>query len=246
MSQAATDRIRPEQPAIQRRCREEEIMSILFVLLTFLLILTVMYFRRPQAAEDTLQVANAQQVPVPIMMQFDGFAIPHGYAFHPGHTWLNDEGHQNARIGLDAFAANLIGKIDAIDFAELNRWIRQGQRLCTITRGGRKVELLSPVEGVLTSINHELLKNLDMAIDDPYKDGWLCTIKAPELAFNRNNLLQGSIVPAWMQNSAIRMGEMLSQLTPSLAQDGGLPIKGVLFQVSPDVQKQLTKEFFLI
>ncbi len=220
-------------------------MSILFVLLTFLLILTVMYLRRPRTAEDALQLANAKLAPAPIMMQFDGFEIPKDYAFHPGHTWLSDEGHQNARIGLDAFAANLIGKIDAIDFAELNRWVRQGQRLCTITRGGRKVELLSPVEGVLTSINHELLKDPDVAINDPYKDGWLCTIKAPELLFNRNNLLRGPIVPAWMQNSAVRMGEMLSQLTPSLAQDGGLPIKGLLFQVSPEVQKQLTKEFFL-
>ena len=38
-------------------------MSILFVLLTFLLILTVMYFRRPQDAANTLQVAPVQECP---------------------------------------------------------------------------------------------------------------------------------------------------------------------------------------
>ena len=32
---------------------------------------------------------------------------------------------------------------------------------------------------------------------------------------------------------------------PALAQDGGVPIKGLLFQVSPEVQQKLTKEFFL-
>ena len=32
-------------------------MSILFVLLTFMLVLTVMYFRRPENAANTLQVA---------------------------------------------------------------------------------------------------------------------------------------------------------------------------------------------
>jgi glycine cleavage system H protein len=222
-------------------------MSILFVLLTFLLILTVMYFRKPQTAEDALQVANTQQVPAPLMMQFNGLEIPKKYAFHPGHTWLNDEGHQNARIGLDGFAANLFGKVDSIDFAELNRWVRQGQRLCTVTHNGRKVEMLSPVEGVLTSINDKLQNNPSLAVDDPYQQGWLCTIKAPELAINTKNLLQGPIVPAWMQNSVLRMSEMLSQLAPSpaLAQDGGLPVKGLLFQLSPDVQQQLTKEFFL-
>jgi len=222
-------------------------MSILFVLLTFLLILTVMYFRRPEEAEDTLQVSRGQQIAAPVMMKLNGLEIPHGYAFHPGHTWLNDEGHQNARIGLDAFAANLVGQIDSIDFAEMNRWVRQGQRLCTIKHGDRKVELLSPAEGVLTSINQRLQKNPELAVDDPYHTGWLCTIKAPELAINSKNLLQGPVVPAWMQNSVSRMSEMVSQLTltPGLAQDGGVPIKGLLFEVSPDAQEQLTREFFL-
>jgi len=219
-------------------------MSILFVLLTFLLILTVMYFRK-QPLQDSLQVASGQQVPAPVMTQFAGFEIPRDYAFHPGHTWLNDEGHQNARVGLDAFAANLIGEIDSIDFAEVNRWVRQGQRLCTITHEGRKVELLSPVEGVLTSVNHDLTKDPNLPVSDPYKNGWLCTIKAPELAINSKNLLQGPLVPAWMQNSAVRVAEMLSMSTGALAQDGGLPVKGLLFQVSTDVQQQLTKEFFL-
>jgi len=222
-------------------------MSILFVLLTFLLILTVMYFRRPEAAEDALQVAHGQQIAAPVMMKFEGFEIPHGYSFHPGHTWLNDEGHQNARIGLDAFAANLVGQIDSIDFAEMNRWVRQGQRLCTIKHGDRKVEFLSPAEGVLTSINERLQKKPELAVDDPYHTGWLCTIKAPELAINSKNLLHGPMVPAWMQNSASRVGEMLSQLapTPGLAQDGGVPVKGLLFELSPDAQQQLTREFFL-
>lgn len=221
-------------------------MSILFVLLTFLLILTVMYFRKPQP-EDALQVASAKQISPPAMMQFNGLDIPRNYAFHPGHTWLNDEGHQNARIGLDAFAANLFGPIDSVEFAEMNRWVRQGQRLCTIKRGDNKVDLLSPVEGVLTSVNEQLVKSPNLAINDPYHTGWLCTIKAPELAINSKNLLQGPLVPAWMQNSVGRIGEMLSELAPmpALAQDGGLPIKGLLFELNPEVQEQLIKEFFL-
>jgi len=214
--------------------------------MTFLLILTVLYFRRPQT-EDTLQVARGEQMSAPAMMQFNGLEIPRGYAFHPGHTWLSDEGHQNARIGMDAFAGNLVGRIDSVEFPELNRWVRQGQRLCTLNHDDRKVDLLSPVEGVLTSVNEQVAKNPSLAINDPYHNGWLCTIKAPELAINSKNLLQGSLVPAWMQNSVGRVSEMLSEMSPipALAQDGGLPVKGLLFQLSPDAQQELTKEFFL-
>ena len=220
-------------------------MSILFVLLTFLLILTVMYFRRPHESSDALAVAPSKGLGMPIMVQQTGFEVPQGYCFHPGHTWASDEGHQNARVGIDAFAGNLFGKIDSIELADLNRWVRQGQKLCTVKREGRSIELLSPVEGVLVSVNHQVLKNPNLIVDDPYKDGWLGVIKAPELAINSKNLLQDNVVAAWMQNSIVCLGAKLQQLTPALAQDGGLPIKGLFFQVDASVQQQLAKEFFL-
>ena len=144
-------------------------MSILFVLLTFLLILTVMYFRRPEEAANTLQSRPSRRSRAPFMAKLGGFEIPEGYCFHPGHTWVVDEGRQNARVGIDAFAGNLFGKIDSIEVADLNRWVRQGQPLCTITREGRSVEMLSPVEGVLISVNHEVLKNPNLIVDDPYQ-----------------------------------------------------------------------------
>ena len=220
-------------------------MSILFVLLTFLLILSVMYFRRPQEASDALVVASSKVRGLPVMVQQSGFEVPQGYSFHPGHTWAADEGHQNARVGIDAFAGNLFGKIDDIELAGLNRWVRQGQKLCTVKREGKSIEMLSPVEGVMVSVNHQVLKDPNLIVEDPYKNGWLCVIKAPELAINAKNLLQGNIVAAWMQNSIARLGAKLEELTPALAQDGGLPIKGLFFQVDAKVQRELAKEFFL-
>ena len=220
-------------------------MSILFVLLTFLLILTVMYFRRPQRAADALLVAPSKELAAPIMLQGIGFEVPKDYCFHPGHTWVLDEGHQNARVGIDAFAGNLFGKIDSIELAALNRWVRQGQKLCTVKREGRSINLLSPVDGVLVSVNHEVLKDPNLIVEDPYKNGWLCVVKAPELGINTKNLLQGGIVTAWMQNSITRLGSRLQQLSPALAQDGGLPVKGLLFQVDASVQQKLAEELFL-
>ena len=220
-------------------------MSILFVLLTFLLILSIMYFRRPEVPAVAVQVAPFQNVGVPKMVKTAGFEVPENYSFHPGHTWVHDEGRQNARVGIDAFAGNLFGQIDGVELADLNRWVRQGQKLCTVKHGEQRVDMLSPVEGVLISVNHEVLKNPNLIVDDPYKNGWLCVVKAPELSVNMKNLLRGAIVPAWMQNSMARVGAMLQQLNPALAQDGGLPIKGLLFQVDAGTQQQLAKEFFL-
>jgi glycine cleavage system H lipoate-binding protein len=204
-----------------------------------------MYFRRPQDASHELAVAPSKALGTPLMVQQAGFEVPQGYCFHPGHTWVLDEGHQNARVGIDAFAGNLFGKIDSVELASLNRWVRQGQKVCTVKREGHSIDLLSPVEGVLVSVNHHVLKDPNLVVEDPYKSGWLCVIKAPELAMNTKNLLQGNVVAAWMQNSIARLGAKLQELSPALAQDGGLPIKGLFFQVDDGVQQQLAKEFFL-
>lgn len=221
-------------------------MSILFVLLTFLLILTVMYFRRPQSTAAELQVSSFQQKAEPAFFGTGDFAVPEGYCFHPGHTWVVDEGHQNGRVGIDSFAANLFGKIDRIEMAELNRWVRQGQKLCTVYQGDKSVDILAPVEGVLVSTNRELAKDPNLAIEAPYGEGWLGVIKAPELSMNLKNLLRGQFVPAWMQNSMARVSGIMQQLNPALAQDGGVPVKGLLFQVDSHIRQQLTKEFLAL
>jgi glycine cleavage system H lipoate-binding protein len=64
----------------------------------------------------------------------------------------------------------LFGKIDRIEVANLNRWVRQGQKVCTISSNGATADILSPVEGVVVSVNHEVLKDPSLLAIDPYKD----------------------------------------------------------------------------
>jgi len=67
------------------------------------------------------------------------------------------EGGENARVGVDSFAANLIGKVD-IEVAGVNRWVRQGQKLVMLKSGGTVFELVSPVEGVVTAVNKDVVE----------------------------------------------------------------------------------------
>lgn len=220
-------------------------MSILFVLLTFLVVITVSYFARH--AQLPAQVADvpADAVPVsPIMMKEAGMEVPKGFCFHPGHTWVYDEGRQNARVGIDSFGAKLFGKIDRIEVANLNRWVRQGQKVCTITRDGVTADILSPVEGVVVSVNHDVLKDPNLIMQDPYKNGWVCVIKAPDLEINTKNLLQGGLVPVWMQNSMKRLQNYAAPLGAAAA-DGGFPVDGILAHVEPNIRREMIHEFFL-
>jgi len=217
-------------------------MSILFVLLMFLLVMSISYFRTRQ---EVVAQPEAQPRPQPARMQREyGFSIPEGYTFHPGHTWAHKEG-ENARIGLDSFAGNLVGKVDAIDVMGLNRWVRQGQKVATLKSGEMAIDLVSPVEGVVTAVNKDLSDDPTLLTRDPYEAGWIALVKSPDIALNQKNLVQGSMVAPWLQNSVSRLNGMVAQLSPTLAADGGLPIAGLLKRVAPELRARLLKEFFL-
>jgi glycine cleavage system H protein len=220
-------------------------MSILFVLLTFLFVITVTYFLRRDQPGVALQAGASPDIGAPMMAKEQGFDVPRGYCFHPGHMWVLDEGRQNARIGLDSFGANLIGKIDRVEVVGLNRWVRQGQKVCSISHDGTTVELLSPVEGVVISVNNDVLNDPSLLTRDPYQNGWICVVKSPEITTNLNNLLQGTLVAPWMQDSVRRLSTMTAKLAPAAAADGGLPVSGLLVHLEPGVQRTLIHEFFL-
>ena len=218
-------------------------MSILFVLLMFLLIISVRYFIEPktQPAMEPEIVAKPQP---PLVKREYGFEIPQEYCFHLGHTWAMKEGTNDARVGVDRFVTNLMGKIDHIEVCGVDRWVRQGQRLITLSGGGATLDLLCPVEGVVTAINQDALRDPTLVANDPYANGWIAIVKSPDLKVNQKNLIQGSMVAPWMQNNLTRLNAMLSP-SPALAQDGGHPISGLLPRLDPELRQKVVKEFFL-
>ena len=158
---------------------------------------------------------------------------------------MAEQGRGTGRVGIDGFAANLLGKVERIAVTGEQRWVRQGQKLITLTAGGELVEMLSPLEGVVTAINAAVIKDPELLGCDPYGEGWICAIKSPEMATERRNLVQGETSSSWMQNSLQRLRSMLAEADPALAQDGGLPSRGLLGRLSPELRRRLVNEFFL-
>ena len=218
-------------------------MSILFVLLMFLLVMSINYVR---TREQVIAQPQAWAGPQAVRMQREyGFSIPEDYCFHPGHTWVLKEGGENARVGIDSFAANLLGTIEHVDVIGLNRWVRQGQKLMTIRSCGQNFELVSPVEGVVMAVNKDAAQDPGLIARDPYQSGWIAIVKSPDLVTNKKNLVQGGMVAPWLQNSVTRLNGMVAQLAPTMAADGGLPLAGLLARVAPELREKLAKEFFL-
>jgi glycine cleavage system H lipoate-binding protein len=191
---------------------------------------------------ESPQVAKAPKLQ---LISLGGLEIPKDYSFHPGHTWAAIENSQNARVGLDSFAANLVGPIESVDLPGLNRWVRQGQRVCKIAAGDTTLELVAPVEGIITAVNSRLHEEPGLATREPYGDGWLFKVQSPDLLINMKNLLRSALVRTWFRDCIERVNAMAAGFAPALAQDGGLPVHGLLTRVDEKLRRQMINEFFL-
>jgi glycine cleavage system H protein len=221
-------------------------MTVIMVLLTFAIFLLIDYVRGQKLAKQPVpQVArheNASRV-VPAMVA--GFQVPENVRYHAGHTWALSESTEMVRVGMDDFASKLIGKIENITLPQRGRWVRQGQKIWTIFRDGKSVDMVSPIEGTITDINEAVVKNPELARKDPYGEGWLVTVQAPDSKINFRNLLGGTLARLWTESSALQLRNKVPMLAGALAQDGGIAVDDLTAHMPDEDWATLTKEFFL-
>ena len=226
-------------------------MTVLLVLFFFTTFLLIDHFRsRNAVAVPALQVAPAKTASAPRLTPalVGGFAVPENLRYHPGHTWALSESPNLVRVGMDDFASKLTGKVERITLPQRGQWIRQGQKMCTIFRDGVHVDMVSPIEGSVSDINQALVENPKLALSDPYGEGWLVTVQAPDAKTSFRNLLGGALARWWTEESANRLRVRMPiamNFAGALAQDGGEAVNDVAGQIPDQEWLPVAKEFFL-
>jgi glycine cleavage system H protein len=221
-------------------------MTVILLLVMFAIFLTIDYFRKNKEVAATAEAEREAAAPVRLLPTIvSGFELPDNRRYHQGHTWALQESPTLARVGIDDFGARLAGKIDGITLPKRGQWIRQGQKFATIMRDGQKAELVSPVEGEVTSVNEALLNDAALMNGDPYGAGWLVSVISPDMATNFRNLLNGSLARKWMQEAANRLQMRVPALAGVVAQDGGVAVHDLTVHLPTTKWAEITSEFFL-
>ena len=222
-------------------------MTVLLVLLTFTTFLLLDHFRSRHAVQPMLHVAPIKQEILPRLQPalVGGFQVPDNLRYHPGHTWALSESPNLVRVGVDDFAAKLTGKIESITLPQLGQWVRQGQKMCSVHRNGSKVDMLSPIEGSVSEINVAVVRDPDLALRDPYGEGWLMTVQSPDAKTSFRNLLGGTLARRWTEEAATRLQHRMPMVLGALAQDGGVVMRNLTISMSDQEWTLLAKEFFL-
>ena len=226
-------------------------MTVILVLTTFLTFILLDYWLqrrkvvKPVVAEAREKPREALGPSAPQPAYVEGFLVPHELTYHPGHSWLIRERRHLYRVGVDEFAAALVGPVERIELPKPGRWVRQGQRAWSFHRDGEKTEMVSPIEGEVVEVNSELAADPSLLRKEPYGRGWLMTIMVPDEENTARNLLPAGMVGAWMRDAVERLYARQPQLAGAVAADGGRPADDT-FAALPDTSwKDLTREFFL-
>jgi glycine cleavage system H lipoate-binding protein len=178
--------------------------------------------------------------------RFSGFLAPSDVNFHPGHAWARVEDGDIVTVGIDDFAAKLLGSVDSISLPKTGSKVRQGSLGWLFKADSRVIHMISPVEGEVVAINQAVADSPNAAFEDPYGNGWLFKVKSSNLTPSLKNMVPSAMISSWFEN--LRESLANRQLDPALSPlyaDGGEPIGGIAKTVDPEKWDDLAREFFL-
>ena len=102
--------------------------------------------------------------------------FPEDRRYSSGHLWLEALGrpdHGRQRLGLDAFAAAIVGHCGGVSWEVSPRTVSRNEAICQIDLGLGMLSLRAPVNGVVTGGNQDTHRDPALLVTQPYEDGWL-------------------------------------------------------------------------
>ncbi|MBT8342477.1 MAG: glycine cleavage system protein H [Desulfatitalea sp.] len=196
-----------------------------------------------QMIEDA---ATYGRLSAPACENVGGFNVAKDYYYHHGHTWARVEYGGRIRIGIDDFAARLLGPQDRVEVPKLGETVGQNRQGAELTRGEHKAFPLSPVDGKVVAVNAKLTGRAHVANEAPYADGWLMVVQPTRMRSNLKNLFFGDESTAWMDDEAGRLSTLLSESSEiPLAATGGEALLDIFGSV-PGADWHLLVSRFLV
>jgi glycine cleavage system H lipoate-binding protein len=218
-------------------------MTVVLVLAVFLLFaLADFILSRGKAPHVAVEHAASPALEAAVV---DGFTVSENVRYHAGHAWCAHDRKHFERVGIDQFAAALVGRPEKVQLPKPGQWIRQGQKAWAFSRNGEKVEMVSPVEGEVIEVNTEVAKNPALLREDPYGRGWLFVVHVPDEDNTARNLLPKSLVSNWMRTAVEALYARQPQLAGATAADGGAPVADIPAALPNAEWSKMAREFFL-
>ena len=223
-------------------------MVVLLFLLTVLACVAadrILRLREKAAAESRLVREPAARIPSLAAQE-----LPGGLFVHGGHTWAKLDASGAVRVGLDGFARGILGKVDRFELPPDGAKVRQGEPAFAALQSGKRIEFVSPVDGVVCAVNERINVDPAAARKEPYESGWAFMIAPSNLSRNLAKLRIGAEATAWLEREARSFTEFLSlhramplEVGATMA-DGGIHVDGIMESMDGEILQNAIRKYF--
>ena len=101
--------------------------------------------------------------------------IPERLRYSSDHEWALVEG-DTVKVGITDNAQDALGDVVYVDLPTVGDTIEAGASFGEVESTKSVSELYAPVSGEIVQVNDDLGDAPERLNDDPYGEGWLCTI----------------------------------------------------------------------
>jgi glycine cleavage system H protein len=116
------------------------------------------------------------------------------------HIWAKVEGINEVRCGIDQFGQKAAGTVAYIKTKPAGGQAIKGRPLGTIEAGKYIGPVRSPVNGIITEVNQDVINTPDLINTDSYGEGWIVIIKTESLEEDLKDLIHGEeAVQSWLE-----------------------------------------------
>ena len=106
--------------------------------------------------------------------------FPDDLLYSREHVWVRVEG-EIATIGITDHAQEKLGEILSLDLPEADSYVEWNEPFGSIETAKGVVELISPVSGVVISVNEDITDDIGVINSDPHDTGWMIVVEMEDL-----------------------------------------------------------------
>jgi glycine cleavage system H protein len=161
--------------------------------------------------------------------------------YAPGHTWVRPVGRGRVRVGFDDLAQRLFLGPMGLDLAPVGTVVRAGDPVGEIRMARRRAQIVSPVAGRITRVNHAVRDDASLLHRDPYSRGWLFSVAPSDSAFEK--LPTGASAKNWLWDEEHRLSRFFEAKLGAAAADGGEYVTHPPELLEEEQWQELTREF---
>jgi glycine cleavage system H protein len=102
--------------------------------------------------------------------------VPEDLRYSSDHEWVGRDGDL-VRVGITDYAQDALGDVVFVQLPEVGAEVTAGEPFGEVESTKSVSDVYAPVSGAVVEVNEALADAPQVLNEDPYGEGWICTIR---------------------------------------------------------------------